>query len=292
MRLFCFGFGYCAEYLALRLASRDWSITGTSRTRTTPNRRALNDVYLHKFEGLTGLDDTGMEALLASDAVLISVPPEPASGLDPVLALHRNIFKDMPNLKWIGYLSSTGVYGDCNGEWVDETSPLQSTEPRAVARVKAENDWLNEWKAQKLPIHIFRPSGIYGPRRSPIERILHGHGQIISKLGHVFNRIHVADIAKVLETSILTPTPGEVYNLADDEPAPQEDVMHYAYRLLHREAPCATPFESAQLSPMARSFYMANKRVKNDKIKENLGVELGYPTYRSGLRAIYNGLQG
>lgn len=284
-RLFCFGFGYCAAYLTRRLTAKDWSVTGTSRTRHTPGTKALENIYLHRFDGKNPLDEIGRDALMESRAVLLSVPPT-ADGLDPAIELHYKDLLRSEKLKWIGYLSSTGVYGNHDGAWVDEKTSVVSRDARAALRIKIENQLLDLHKRYGLPIHIFRPSGIYGPGRSPLHRIMHGDGQIIHKKGHFFNRIHVEDIARVLDRSIHAPTPGEIFNLSDDEPASQEDVMNFAYQVVGKQAPDPVPYDQVEMSPMLQSFYAANKRVSNQKIKEKLSLELKYPTYRKGLTAI------
>jgi nucleoside-diphosphate-sugar epimerase len=182
----------------------------------------------------------------------------------------------------VGYLSTTGVYGDRGGDWVDEESALDPVNERSRLRVEAEAAWLQ----RDLPVHVFRLAGIYGPGRSAFDRLRAGRAQRIVKPGQVFSRIHVADIARVLAASMAAPEPGRVYNVADDEPAPPQDVIEHAAQLLGVEVPPAVPFESADLSPMARSFYRESKRVANDRIKRELGVKLLYPDYRAGLAAV------
>jgi nucleoside-diphosphate-sugar epimerase len=185
-------------------------------------------------------------------------------------------------LEWIGYLSTTGVYGDRAGGWVDETAELRPVNARSRWRVEAEA----AWAASGLPVEIFRLAGIYGPGRSAFDRLREGRAQRIVKQGQIFSRIHVDDIAAALAASIAAPRPAVVWNLADDEPAPPEDVIAYAAELLGLPVPPAIPFEEAELSPMARSFYAESKRVSNRRLRETLGVALAHPTYREGLRAI------
>jgi nucleoside-diphosphate-sugar epimerase len=187
-------------------------------------------------------------------------------------------------LAWAGYLGTTGVYGDRGGEWVDEASPVAPTMPRTRRRVAAEGRWL----ASGLPVHLFRLAGIYGPgpARNPLDAVRSGTARRIVKPGQMFGRIHRDDIVQVLCASIARPNPGAIYNLADDEPAPPQDVVAYACALLGTAPPPEIPYEEADLSPMARSFYADNRRICNARIKEELGVILRYPTYREGLESL------
>jgi nucleoside-diphosphate-sugar epimerase len=183
---------------------------------------------------------------------------------------------------WVGYLSTTGVYGDHKGGWVDETTPLTPNSDRGRQRVIAEAQWL----ATGLPVHIFRLAGIYGPGRGPFEKVRDGTARRIIKPGQVFGRIHVDDIAQVLEASINRPNPGTAYNVCDDNPCPPEEVLSHAAHLLGLPDPPAVPFEEANLGPMARSFYSESKRTRNARIKDELGVRLLYPDYPAGLAAL------
>ena len=222
------------------------------------------------------------EALSRASHVLVSPAPD-AEG-DPSLRLiGAEIAHRAPALDWVGYLSTTGVYGDHGGGWVDETAALEPSTRRGMARVKAEA----EWRAiPGLPLHIFRLAGIYGPGRGPFEKVRRGTARRIIKPGQVFSRIHVEDIAQVLHASIRQPAPGTAYNLCDDDPAPPQDVIAHAAELLGRPLPPEVPFDEAEMSPMARSFYAESKRVSNERIKTDLGVRLIYPDYRTGLAAL------
>lgn len=281
--LFCFGFGYSAQYLARRLATTGWNIVGTRRTAETI-KQTLVKANLYAFNSQEALTGEAIEYLSSAQAILISIPPRDDGDL--VFNKYADLIVKNKNLKWLGYLSTTGVYGDYDGQWVDEkTSPKPKTKI-AENRLKAEAQWLDLFKKHKTPVHIFRLAGIYGPGRTPMLRIQKGQGDIVIKPGHFFNRIHVEDITAVLKKSLTYPSPGEIYNICDDEPAPQADVMHFAYRLLGRISPKEIHFEEANLSEMARGFYLSNKRVKNNKIKEKLQITLKYPTYRKGLTAL------
>lgn len=214
--------------------------------------------------------------------LLISTAPN-AEG-DPVLAaLKDEITERAAQFEWVGYLSTTAVYGDHQGDWVDETTPATPTAQRGRWRVQAEQQWLT---IPGLPTHIFRLAGIYGPGRGPFSKLKRVGMRRIIKPGQVFSRIHVADIAQVLAASMAAPNPGAIYNVCDDEPVPPQDVIAYAAELQGLPLPPAVPFDKADLTPMARSFYNENKRVRNDRIKDELGVKLLYPDYRVGLTSL------
>jgi nucleoside-diphosphate-sugar epimerase len=267
--LFCFGLGYSAVALALRLIKQGWIVNGTSRSGGDGT---------FAFDGAKPLPASSFDGITH---VLISVPP--GEGGDPVLNCHRDDLARLAgSLRWAGYLSTTGVYGDRHGEWVDEASPLQPTTARGERRLAAET----AWRSLGLPLHIFRLAGIYGPGRNQLVSLLDGTAKRIVKEGQIFSRIHVEDIAGVLEASIARPHPGQAYNVCDDEPCPPQDVVAFAADLLKIPAPPEIPFDEAELSPMARSFYAESKRVSNRRIKDELGYKLIYPTYREGLTAL------
>jgi nucleoside-diphosphate-sugar epimerase len=216
---------------------------------------------------------------------LTLVSPDEAG--DPVLLAGAGaIAEAAPRIAWAGYLSTTGVYGDHAGAWVDETTPLTAGTRRGEMRVAAEAAWEALAARSGLPLHIFRLAGIYGPGRGPFEKVRDGTARRIVKPGQVFSRTHVEDIAQVLHASILRPNPGAAYNVCDDDPAPPEDVLAHAAELLGLPPPPEVPYDEAEMSPMARSFYAESKRVRNDRIKDELGVVLRYPTYREGLAAL------
>jgi nucleoside-diphosphate-sugar epimerase len=276
--LLSFGHGYSARALARRLLPEGWTITGTTRSPDKAEAMAREGV-----QPILWPDDSAVDAALAAAThVLVSAGPD-ADG-DPVLGRCADALeRAAPVLDWAGYLSTTGVYGDHAGGWVDETTPLAPSTRRGALRVEAEAAWA---AIPGLPLHIFRLAGIYGPGRGPFEKVRQGTARRIVKPGQVFSRIHVEDIAQVLHASILRPRPGAVYNLCDDDPAPPEDVIGHAARLLGLPLPPEVPYDSADLSPMARSFYAESKRVRNDLIKQELGVTLRYPSYREGLAAL------
>jgi nucleoside-diphosphate-sugar epimerase len=279
--LFCFGFGYSALALARRLIASGWVVTGTGRSAEKAAALQEAGFFATLFDRDRPVD---LAVLDGVTHLLVSVPPD-ARG-DPVLARHGEDIAALPGLSWLGYLSTTGVYGDRGGGWVDETTPLLPTGERGRRRVAAERGWLRLWHDQGLPVHIFRLAGIYGPGRSALGALRAGTAKRVDKPGQVFSRIHVADLATVLIASMEKPRPGAVYNVCDDDPAPPEEVVAHAAELLGIPPPPLVQFEAAGLSPMARSFYDDNKRVSNRLIKTELGVSLRYPDFRAGLAAI------
>ena len=281
--LFCFGLGYTAGYLAQALKAEGWRVLGTGRTADARREMAAEGIEMRVFDRAHPLADAST-LLAGTTHLLSSVPPDEAG--DPVLDLHSEDIAAAPELRWIGYLSTTGVYGDRAGGWVDETAPLLPTGERGRRRVAAEAQWLELQRRHGSPVHIFRLAGIYGPGRSALDTVRSGHAQRVVKPGQVFSRIHVADIARILRASIARPAPGAIYNVCDDDPAPPDEVIAFACDLLGVRPPPPVPIEQAQLSEMARSFYADNKRVSNRRIKEELGVSLLYPSYRDGLAAL------
>jgi nucleoside-diphosphate-sugar epimerase len=285
-KLFCFGLGYTALHLARRLREDGWTIEGTCRSEEQQRSLKVQGFAAHLFERGRPIADPE-SAFHDATHILSSVPPD-AQG-DPVFDEHGTEVAHVLRLQWFGYLSTTGVYGDRGGDWVDEDSDLKPTGERGLRRLTAEADWRHLWLNASLPLHIFRLAGIYGSGRSAIDSLRDGTAKRIVKPGQVFSRIHVDDIATVLIASMVQPDPGDpgaVYNVCDDNPAPPDEVVAYAAQLLGVEPPPAVPFEEAKLSAMARSFYADNKRVRNDRMKEELGVQLKYPDYRNGLQAI------
>lgn len=278
--LFCFGLGYSADFLARSLQAQGWRVSGTCRGAEKMAKLRDQGIAAHLFDRGRPLEDAAA-ALRGVTHLLSSVPPDEAG--DPVLDQHRDVLDAIaPKLAWIGYLSTTGVYGDRAGGWVDEDSALTPSGERGRRRVAAERAWLG----LRQPAHLFRLAGIYGPGSSALDTVREGRAKRVAKPGQVFSRIHVDDIVQVLEASMARPNPGTAYNVCDDDPAPPADVIAYACELLGVAPPPEIPFAEADLSPMARSFYDDNKRVDNTRIKRALGVTLRYPNYRAGLQAI------
>jgi nucleoside-diphosphate-sugar epimerase len=277
-QLFCFGLGYSAQALMHRLAPLGWTISGTSQS----GEAVAGSARVWRFDGTAALPAAALDG---ATHLLVSIPP----GDEGDLVIRHDaddLVRRAAQFTWVGYLSTTGVYGDRGGEWVDEDSPLMPNTDRGHRRLDAENAWLKLFVRQGLPVHIFRLAGIYGPDRNQLVSIREGTARRIVKPGQVFSRIHVDDIAQVLMASIVRPHPGRAYNICDDEPCPPQDVIAYAAHLLGRAPPPEIPFDAADLSPMARSFYADSKRVSNKRIKEELGCRLLYPTYREGLKAL------
>jgi len=234
-------------------------------------------------DGVESLTWPGNELPLDGVTHILSSIAPTADG-DPVLAEMRDKIASAKSLEWVSYLSTTVVYGDHQGGWVDETTPITPVADRGKIRAGAEADWQS---IDGLPLHIFRLAGIYGPGRGPFAKLMTGRARLIIKPGQVFSRIHVDDIARVLAASIAQPNPGAIYNVCDDVPVPPQDVLSYAAKLLGLPMPPEVPFDEAAMTSMARSFYSENKRVRNTRIKEELGVTLRFPDYRAGLQAVF-----
>ncbi len=284
LRIFIFGLGYSALALAGQLRSLGWEVAGTTRreSKMADLRQLGFTVYpFSRGEPLT----VGSAALADFPYILNSVPPDDLG--DPVYDLHScDIVAQAPQLKWFGYLSTTGVYGDHKGAVVDETTPCQPTSARAAQRLEVERQWQELYKNCGLPLHIYRLAGIYGPGRNVLRDLQRGLATQIIKPGHVFNRIHVADIVQALVASLHKPAPGNIYNLADDASASSDAVVRFGAELLAMPAPEPLAHDAAPLSPMAKIFYADSKVVANAKVKRDLGLKLLYPTYREGLRAL------
>lgn len=279
MRLFIFGAGFSSKAFAEKVKNRfDW-IGGTTRSPEKANALKALGVTPFLFDG-TNKGEGIAQALAKATHVLVSIAPDEHG--DPVLLQHgADIAAASP--VWIGYLSTVGVYGNHDGAWIDEETPCKPVSQRSKQRVAAEEAWLSLSREQDVPVQIFRLSGIYGPGRNAFENFRKGKARRLIKPGQVFNRIHVADIAAALETAMDQPTT-RIFNVTDDEPAPPQDVVTYAAGLLGVDPPPEIPFESAELSPMARSFYGENKRVSNKRLKEELGFSFRYPNYRVALK--------
>ncbi|MEM9341861.1 MAG: SDR family oxidoreductase [Pseudomonadota bacterium] len=274
-----FGHGFSARALARLLLPEGWQVIGTTRSedKAVAIRATGVEPLLWPGDGPVG------EAITRATHILLS--PAPTADGDPVLnELGEQIAAARP--EWLGYLSTTGVYGDHQGGWVDEDTPLIPATTRGQYRVDAEAAWMALAERYDLPLHIFRLAGIYGPGRGPFAKVRMGTARRIIREGQVFSRIHVDDIAQTLAASIERPNPIRAYNLCDDEPAPPQDVIAHAAELLGLPLPPAVAYDEAEMTPMARSFYAESKRVRNDRIKDELGVTLMYPDYRVGLAAL------
>ena len=272
-----FGFGFCAAALAPLLAQNGWQMSATLRDRSRASELAQRNIAPLFL-------DTDWEVDTYSH-VLVSAPPA-RDGSDPAFdALASRL--NAGALDWVGYLSTTGVYGDHNGAWIDEETPPGPLGARGRRRVAAERRWSEFGDAYGLSVQHFRLAGIYGPMRNALVSLRAGTARRIHKPGQVFSRIHVDDITRILLAALHSDIGSRNFSVCDDEPAPPADIVTYAADLLGVEPPPLQNFEDANLSEMARSFYAENKRIRNDRIKTELGVTLSYPTYREGLTALF-----
>jgi NAD dependent epimerase/dehydratase family len=288
--LLCFGLGYSAEHFIVRYGESFDRIVGTVRSAERAavlNRRFAGRLTALVFDGTAATADV-LRAVDEADAALISIPQTERG--DPVLTVFDDALARATRLRSIVYLSTVGVYGDRRGAWVDEQTPTQPDSERGQRRLAAERAWQHFGAQSGIAVAILRLAGIYGPGRNALVQLARGDARRIDKPGQVFNRIHVADITQVIEAALARKATG-IFNVADDEPSPPGDPLVFAARLLGREAPPQIPFAAAapSMSPLALSFWQECRRVKNDKLKRALGVTLLYPTYRDGLRALFDG---
>jgi nucleoside-diphosphate-sugar epimerase len=281
--LLCLGMGFSAEALAARLKPSGWRILGTARSQSRVSEltgRGFDACPVEALERSTIFEERDLH-------LLASAPPAEAG--DPFLpALAARLAAGRGSIAWAGYLSTTGVYGDRQGAWVDEDTPVQPLSERTRRRVEAEKAWLDWGQRVSVPVNIFRLAGIYGPGRNQLVSLREGTARRIFKQGQVFSRIHVDDIATVLIAAMDRRLPARIYNVCDDEPAPPHEVVTFAAGLLHMTPPPLEDYETARptMSPMAAGFYQESKRVRNDRIKQELGVRLAWPSYREGLSGL------
>ena len=283
MNLFVFGLGYCAQHFIHGHGDAFDHIAGTVRDRATPRPMLEHAEILHF--GLDGADPLIEDRLGSADVILVSIAP--GTSVDPVLARFGRRLAAVKRPQRVLYLSTIGVYGDRGGEWVDEQDLPTPISERSKVRVHAEKAWMTLAKDRSKTVHLLRLAGIYGPGRNPLVNLAQGRAHRYVKPGQVFNRIHVEDIARTIGALVEYQGASDAWNVADDEPAPPQDVVTYAAEIMAVDPPPALDFETADLSPMARSFYGENKRCSNRKIKDELGVELAYPTYREGVAALW-----
>lgn len=277
-----FGFGYTARFLSARLTSANFKIIGTTRARK-------EQFTYHNNLKIVNVNSADISRYIEEAThILVTIPPS-GSMDDVVLHKYGNLIKQhAAHIKWLGYLSSTGVYGDYKGNWVNEESECKPHTPTGIARLKSEESWLSYAQKNHLPLHIFRLSGIYGPNgRNALQRFIEGKKYSIYKKEQVFCRIHVEDIVSTLLASMSSPKPLSIYNVSDDEPAPTHMVDNYVANLLHRVPLPLIPFSDITLSPMEQEFYSSNRRVSNLKIKKELNIILQYPSFREGLTQIW-----
>ena len=279
-RLFIFGLGFTGMQIAKLARARGWTVGGTCTQADKAEQLRAVGIEAVSFDGTAAV---ALEMVATASHVLCTIAPGAAG--DPVL---RHCADLLGKARWLGYLSTTGVYGDHGGGWVDEATPTNPTQPRSIQRLAAERAWQALGVRTGAAVDIFRLPGIYGPGRSPIDQVKAGVAKRIDKPSQVFSRIHVADVAQAVAAAMVRDGPGAIYNLADDLPASSADVMAFACELLGATTPPLVPWAEAapSMSAMARSFYAENRRVRNERMKRELGVALLYPTYREGLRAI------
>lgn len=288
--LFCFGLGYTATALGKALLEKGWQVSGTCQAEDKQKELEALGFQAVIFDGRNHTEEV-TTLLNSATHILQSIAPN-AEG-DPVLEVfEKDINARANDIQWLGYLSTTAVYGDRQGGWVDETSDLNPQMKRGIWRMHAEDQWRRIHDQTSLPVHIFRLAGIYGPGRNQLKKLLEKKARRIVRKGQLFSRIHVDDIAQTLLASIHNPNPGSAYNVCDNEAAPPQDVIKYAADLLGIDATPEEPFDQAELSDMARSFYSESKKVSNEKIKSELGVKLKYPTYREGISSLHQGIEG
>lgn len=283
MNVLILGLGYTAGFFARAALERGWEITGTVRDADRAAELSRGGIRTLVFGGFA-VSRRLAEAVAEADAVLVSI--QPSEDGDPVLNALSQALSAAPRLRWIGYLSTIGVYGDQAGAWIDEATAPAPGNDRNRGRIAVEQQWLAFGESSGKAVQIFRLAGIYGPGRNPLAKLRSGTAHRIVKPGQVFNRIHVEDITGVVLASIEQPRGGAIYNVSDDEPAPPQDVVTLAAEMTGLPPPDEIPFAEAQLSPMAKSFYSENKRVSNALVKREFGYAFRYPTYREGLRAL------
>ncbi|MCJ8307927.1 MAG: SDR family oxidoreductase [Rhizobiaceae bacterium] len=295
MKVLIFGCGFSGKAIGERLSANGLTVAGTTRSENKFDGLRAAGVAPLPFDGVE-LNETVTAAMADTTHLVISIAPpreenldDPDARVDPVLRAFGddNLRNLMPKLQWVCYLSTVGVYGNHDGAWMDETAALEPTSARSRQRVRAESEWMQAAETADLPLSIFRLSGIYGPGRNALRSASEGRSRRLIKKGQVFNRIHVRDIAKATELAMAKSAAG-IFNVTDDEPAPPQDVVTFAHHLLGSEPPPELDFETAELSPMARSFYGDNKRVSNARSKAEFGMDYDWPNYRAALKRMFD----
>jgi dTDP-4-dehydrorhamnose reductase len=289
VKLFAFGLGYCARHFIAHSRSSFDAVAGTVREAAKVEALASENIEAAVLS--PEREDSGIaERVASADVILVSVPP--GMSADPVLARFGHRIASLRRKQTIIYLSTIGVYGDWGGDWVDETATPAPSSARSLARLQAEKSWAAIGKGDGKKVHILRLAGIYGPGRNVLLNLKAGTARRIAKRGQVFNRIHVEDVSRAISAALAFDGPGNFFNVSDDAPAPPQDVIAFAAMLMGIEPPPEEDIETADLTPLVRSFYSENRRVSNRKLKEALGVRLAYPTYRVGLEALWEAGEG
>ena len=278
--LLSLGHGYAARHIVPVLPD-GWRVTGS--TRDAAHARVLQEGGIDALIWDPAGEPAPLAGALSAATHLISSIAPDRGGADPVLPVLAPL--PAPRLRWVGYLSASSVYGDTGGAWIDEDAPANPGTERGKARLAAEEGWRDWCTRRGLTLAIFRIAGIYGPGRSAIEALKEGRARRLVRPGHVFNRIHVTDLGRIIAAAAAQQADG-IFNLCDDLPAPPQDLITHAAALTGLPCPPEEPYDSEALSPMARSFYSENKRLRSRRVGSELGVTLHYPDYRSGLAAI------
>lgn len=283
-RVVLIGAGYSARAYARRARAAGVSVVGTTRTAEKLDRLRADDIEGVIFDGSHISADLERELSRATHLVVSAAPNEAG---DPFLNASEGMVRDrMPALRWVGYLSTVGVYGNHDGAWVTEESACRPRPGRSDMRLDAEAAWHDLAATLRVPLAILRLSGIYGPGRNALVNLANGTSRRIIKPGQIFNRIHAEDIAGAL-LHLSAHNTGGIFNVSDDEPSPPQDVIEFAARLMQVEPPPPLDFATADLSPMARSFYGENKRISNAKLKA-MGYSFAYPNYRTAFTSMWN----
>ena len=279
LRLLIIGWGYTARFLSSYLDKSQWTVIATSRRLEKPTSIEAANIQCIPFT------QAMLEDQLAECTHCLVTAPCDQKGKDPTIELLSDcLSRPHPTLQWIGYLSSTSVYGDHHGDWVNEHSPLLATQSRGIARIAAEKAWLKFYHQHQLPLHIFRLAGIYGPDRNAIDNIRQGKSYCVVKPGQIFSRVHVKDIARAIHCSMKKPTPGGIYNIADDLPSSPQSVYDLACELIQYPLLSHRSVEDESISEMTKSFYSSCRRVSNETFKKQFNFDYKFPTYREGLK--------
>ena len=286
--LVCFGFGLTAKYFVKELLKNKYKINliTTSRSKSF-NKKFLNINYKNFYFDNNKFDKKITKYILNASHILVSIPPSDRK--DFVIENFYNEISSNKKIKWLGYLSSTSVYGNHDGKWVNEKSKLLTNNDTGINRIVAENEWLKLNRYYFVPTRIFRLSGIYSPERNVFLRLVSGKARYVKKNNHFFSRTHVADIAQVLFKSLSHSKSGEIYNVADNAPCSYDETISYACSLMGIQAPSAVSFQSLNKGEM-KNFYKDSKKVSNKKIKKDLKVKLYFPTYKEGFKSILNNI--
>ena len=285
IKIFCFGFGQVAKNFIKKLKDQGITFRLTTTSREESKTKEFENINYESFQlSEEGFDKNFISRFEEADHILLSIAP--ISGTDIVIKNLKDYFKSS-KFKWITYLSATNVYGNHNGEWVDENSETKPTSPNGIERLKVEKEWMQLASKYDLPFQIFRLSGIYSNQYNILKRLKSGEAKIINKKNHFFSRIHVEDIANVLSSSLNNFKKKEIYNISDNQPASAEEVAMYGVKLLGIDKPKTIEINEIK-SEMLKNFYKDSKKVDNKKMKEFFNHKLKYPTYVEGLNYIFN----